>query len=98
MVMNALEPMMQFVTPLPPLREMLVSMWDENKCFFQPHSTLFVKKLTLCLPSIHTLIDIVIADPTQTDLLPRSYATQGFVASNVVQAKERSYCNLHPID
>jgi hypothetical protein len=28
--MNALEPMMQSLTPLPPLHEMLVSMWDEN--------------------------------------------------------------------
>jgi hypothetical protein len=72
MVMNALEPMMQFVTPLLPLREMLVSMWDENKymCFFQPHSTFFVNKLTLCLLGICTLIDVVIADPTRMDLLP----------------------------
>jgi hypothetical protein len=32
------------------------------------------------------------------DLLPWSCATQGFVASNVAQAKERSYHNWHPID
>jgi hypothetical protein len=30
MAMNTLEPMMQSVTPLPPLCEMLVSTWDEN--------------------------------------------------------------------
>jgi hypothetical protein len=30
------------------------------------------------------------------DLFPRSYTTQGFVASNAAQAKERSYYNRHP--
>jgi hypothetical protein len=51
MATNALEPMLQFATPLPPLREMLVSTWDENNymCFFQLHSTPFVNELTLCL-------------------------------------------------
>jgi hypothetical protein len=47
---------------------------------------------------IRTLIDIVIVDPTRTDLLPRSYITQGFVASNVAQAKEKSYRNWYPTD
>jgi len=47
---------------------------------------------------ICTLANIVIADPMQADLLPQSYATQGFAASNVAQAKERSYCNRHPTD
>jgi hypothetical protein len=42
---------------------------------------------------IRTLVIIIIADPTQVDLLSWSYITQGFVASNVVQAKERSFCN-----
>jgi hypothetical protein len=52
--MNALEPMMQFMTFLPPLRKMLVSTWDENNyiCFLQSHSTPFVNKLTLCLPKL----------------------------------------------
>jgi hypothetical protein len=45
---------------------------------------------------IRTLADIVIADPMWANLLPWSYATQGFAASNVVQAKERSYHNRHP--
>jgi hypothetical protein len=42
---------------------------------------------------IHTLVDVVIADPTQVGLHPQSCTTQGFVASNVVQAKKRSYHN-----
>jgi hypothetical protein len=29
MATNILEPMMKFVTPLPPLCEMLISTWDE---------------------------------------------------------------------
>jgi len=32
------------------------------------------------------------------DLLPRSYATQGFVASKVVQTKEKSHHYQHPIN
>jgi hypothetical protein len=47
---------------------------------------------------IHTLVDIIIADPTWVDLFPQSYETQGFVAFDVVQTKERSYCDQHPID
>jgi hypothetical protein len=39
---------------------------------------------------ICTLIDVVIIDPTQANLLPKSCCTQGFVASDVTQAKERS--------
>jgi hypothetical protein len=44
---------------------------------------------------IRTLANVVIVDPTQMNLLPRSYTTQGFVASDAVEAKERSYCNRH---
>jgi hypothetical protein len=47
---------------------------------------------------IRTLANIVIVDPTWTDFLPRSCITQGFVALDVTQAKEKSYCNRHPID
>jgi len=47
---------------------------------------------------IHTLVNIVIVDPTRAILFPQSYATQGFIASNVAQAKERSYHNQHPTD
>ncbi len=51
MATNALEPMMQFVTPLAPLHKMLTSMWVEMH-FFQPHSTPLVDELTLCLPKM----------------------------------------------
>ncbi len=47
---------------------------------------------------IHTLINVVIADLTQAILFPQSYGTQGFAAFDVVQIKERSYYNQHPID
>jgi hypothetical protein len=51
MTTNALEPMMQFMTLLPPLREMLTSMWDKNKYmhFLQPHLSPLVKESTMCL-------------------------------------------------
>jgi hypothetical protein len=44
---------------------------------------------------IRTLIDIVITNPTRTDLFLWSYATQGLVASNATQAKEKNYNNQH---
>jgi hypothetical protein len=47
---------------------------------------------------IRTLADVVIADPMQLDLFPRSCATQGFVALDAAQAKEWSYHNQHPTD
>jgi hypothetical protein len=47
---------------------------------------------------IHTLIDIIIANPTWTNLLVQSYATTRFVASTATQAKEKNYCDWHPID
>jgi hypothetical protein len=47
---------------------------------------------------IHTLADVVIADPTQIDLLLESCVIQGYVAFDAVQAKERNYCNQHPTD
>jgi hypothetical protein len=47
---------------------------------------------------IRTLINLVIVDPMWTYLFPRSCTIQGFVASNVVQAKERSNHNWHPTD
>jgi hypothetical protein len=47
---------------------------------------------------IHTLVNVVIVNPTRADLLPRSCTTQGLVASDATQAKEKSYRNGHPID
>jgi hypothetical protein len=54
MAMNTSKPMLQFTTPLLPLCEMLVSMWDKNNymCFFQPHSTSFIDESTLILPKM----------------------------------------------
>jgi hypothetical protein len=40
---------------------------------------------------IHTLVNVVIADPTWMDLLLWSCATQEFITFDVVEAKERSY-------
>ncbi len=45
---------------------------------------------------ICTLVDIVIANPTQANLFPQFYAIQGFFTFDVAQAKERSYHNSHP--
>jgi hypothetical protein len=43
---------------------------------------------------IHTLDDIVVVDPTYVDLFPQSCTSQGFVDSNVVQAKNNNLLNL----
>jgi len=47
---------------------------------------------------IRTLANVVIINPTWVNLFPWSYATQGFVALDVVQVKERNYRNWHPIN
>jgi hypothetical protein len=47
---------------------------------------------------IRTLANVVIIDPTRVDLLPRSCVIQRFVASDAVQAKEKSYHNQHSTD
>jgi hypothetical protein len=44
------------------------------------------------------LIDVVIVDLMCVDLLPQSCTTRRFVVSNVVQAKERNYCDRHSIN
>jgi hypothetical protein len=54
--------------------------------------------IVLTKNDIRILANIVIANPTWVDLLPQSCAIQRFVASNAVQAKERSYRDWHPID
>jgi hypothetical protein len=40
---------------------------------------------------IRTLVNVVIADPIQADLLHESHATRRFVASEVIQAKEKNH-------
>jgi hypothetical protein len=91
-----------FATPLLSLHGMLTSMWSENNYmrFLQTCWILLVNESTFVLTKddICTLVDVVIVDPTWTNLFPWSHTTQGFVASNVAQAKERSYHNRHPID
>ncbi len=49
--------------------------------------------IVLIKDGIHTLVDIVITNPTWTYLLPQFYVTQGFVAFDAIQAKERNYHN-----
>ncbi len=51
--------------------------------------------IVLTKDGIRTLVDIVISNPTQANLFPRSCAIQWFVAFNATQTKERSYCNQH---
>ncbi len=45
---------------------------------------------------IHTLVDVVILNPTKANLLPRSCTIQGFIVSSAIQVKERNYHNQHP--
>ncbi len=47
---------------------------------------------------IRTLVNVVITDPTNVDLLLQSCTTQGILASDMTQAKERSYHDQHHID
>jgi hypothetical protein len=47
---------------------------------------------------IRTLADIVIANSMWVDLFSQSCTIQGFVAFDVTQVKENSYCNQHHID
>jgi hypothetical protein len=48
--------------------------------------------------NICTLFNVDIVDLTRANLLPQSCATLKFVASDVVQAKERSYHDYHHVD
>ncbi len=47
---------------------------------------------------IHTLVDVVIVDPTWIDLFCWSYITWGFVTFEATQAKEKGHCDQHPIN
>jgi hypothetical protein len=44
---------------------------------------------------IHTLIDIIIIDPTLANFFLWSCTTKGFVTSNVAQTEKRNYHNQH---
>ncbi len=45
-----------------------------------------------------TLVDVVITNPMNVNLFPWSCTTQKFVTLDVASAKERNYCDLHPIN
>jgi hypothetical protein len=47
---------------------------------------------------IHSLTNVVIADPTWANLLRQCCTTWGFVASKTTKAKKKSYRDQHPID
>jgi hypothetical protein len=47
---------------------------------------------------IHTLTDVVIADPMWVDLLPQSCETQRFVTFDAIQTQEKNYRNWHLTD
>jgi hypothetical protein len=55
MAMNTWVLMMRFMTPFPPLCEMLTSMCDENNYmhFLHPHLTPLINELTLCSQKWH---------------------------------------------
>jgi hypothetical protein len=83
------------------LHGMLASMWGENNymCFSNMfNSSHWWVNIVFTKDGILTLINIVIVDPTWANLLPRSCTTQGFVASDLVQAKEWNYHYRHLVD
>jgi hypothetical protein len=43
--------------------------------------------------NIHTLVNVVITDPTQANLFPRFCTTKGFVAFDAAQTKKWNYHN-----
>jgi hypothetical protein len=47
---------------------------------------------------IRTLVNVVNADLMQINWKPRFCAIQTFATFDIIQTKERSYCNWHPID
>jgi len=55
---------------------------------------LFPSNVWITKDDIHTLANVVIANPTQMELLPQSCTTQRFVASNAAQAKEMKYLKI----
>jgi hypothetical protein len=54
--------------------------------------------IVLLVDGIRTLADIIIANPTQADLVSWSAFSHGVVMSLVVQMKERLYCDCYPED
>ncbi len=54
--------------------------------------------IVLTKNDIRTLINILIANPTQADLFPRFYAIKGFATFDVAQVKKQSYHDQHLVD
>jgi hypothetical protein len=54
--------------------------------------------IVLTKDDICTLANVVIANPMWIDLLPWICVIQRFFTLDVIQAKEKSYCNQHPTD
>jgi hypothetical protein len=72
--------------------------WEQLHAFLSTtfNSSHWRINIVLIKDGIHTLVDIVIIDPTRVDLFPQSCITQGFVSLDAVQVKESSYHNRHP--
>ncbi len=49
--------------------------------------------IVLTKDNIHTLVNVVITDPTQANLFPRFCTTKGFVAFDAAQTKKWNYHN-----
>ncbi len=47
---------------------------------------------------ICTLTNIVIVDPMRANLIPLFCTIQGLATFDTIRAKERNYCNRHPIN
>jgi hypothetical protein len=66
-------------------------------CFLQQRSTSHTGIDTVFTKDgIFILANVVIIDPTRANLFCWSYTTWRFVASKVIQAKEKSYHEQHP--
>jgi len=74
-----------------------------QKQLYALHSTTFNSfhwqvDIMFAKDGIHTIVNIVIANPTYVDLFIRSCTTQKFVASNAILAQKKNYRNWHPIN
>ncbi len=52
--------------------------------------------IVLAKDGIHTLVNIIIANPMNVNLFLQSCATQGFIAFNAIQTKKKNYCDQTP--
>jgi hypothetical protein len=52
----------------------------------------------LSIDDIHTLVDVVIVNPTGVDLISRVVLSHGVIMFLAAQMKERLYYNRYPVD